>query len=463
LADAVALARAHSPAYRQVLNDRGPAAWRVRQARSALLLPALTAGGAVGYTGRGEQTFLSSSFRQSVPTISSSYELGLSWELSGATLAQPGLARAQQRAADADVSGARSALDAVVTQQYLTVLQADENAALARRQLERNEEFLALAEARYAVGSATLIDVRQAQVARGQAEVGLLRAETAVSVEKLRLFQQLGVEAPADVRAVRLSDTFTVTAPAWTLPHLLALAAEQNPALAALRARKDAATWGARAALASYGPTLQVFAGWRGFAQQFTDVEPIIRTQQQQFGAQYGACLDNNQIRQSAGLAPDDCSSYVWGAVEERTLREQNSVFPFGFTRQPFQATLSISLPLWANFARPLRVAEARAAEGDLEESVRARALQVQTDVSQAFLNLGTAFRTIAIQDTNRTAAAEQLQLATDRYRLGSATFFELLDAQVAALRADFEHVSAVYDHHRAVTALEAAVGRPLR
>jgi len=42
------------------------------------------------------------------------------------------------------------------------------------------------------VGQATLIDVRQAQVARGQAEVGLLRAETQVSVEKLRLFEQMG-------------------------------------------------------------------------------------------------------------------------------------------------------------------------------------------------------------------------------------------------------------------------------
>src|SRR2546425_4064726 len=41
----------------------------------------------------------------------------------------------------------------------------------SRRQLDRNEEFLKLAQARYAVGRATLIDVRQAQVARGQAEV----------------------------------------------------------------------------------------------------------------------------------------------------------------------------------------------------------------------------------------------------------------------------------------------------
>jgi outer membrane protein len=94
---------------------------------------------------------------------------------------------------------------------------------------------------------------------------------------------------------------------------------------------------------------------------------------------------------------------------------------------------------------------------------VRARGLAVQTEVSQSYLTVQTAYRTIAIQDTNRSAAREQLQLATERYRVGSGTFFELLDAQVAALRAEYDFVAAIYDYHKALAALEAAVGRPLR
>ncbi|HXF94713.1 MAG TPA: TolC family protein [Gemmatimonadales bacterium] len=463
LADAIAIAREHNPAYRQAKNDRTPAAWGVRNAWSATFLPSLTAGGGVTYTGPGEQTFLTSSFEQDVSTISSYYNLSLGWELSGATLSQPGLARAQQRAVDADVAGAERLLIAGVTQQYLTVLQAMENAEVARKQLERNEEFLKLAQARFDVGRASLIDVRQAQVARGQAQVGLLRAQTAVSVEKLRLFEQLGVVAPVDVEVVELSDSFAVTAPTLDLAELLDLAAEHNPSLNALRARKQAATWGVRAATSSYGPALSLSAGWSGFTQQFTDVEPVIRSQQQAFGAQYNACQENNQIRQSAGLPPSDCSVYVWGAANEQAIRDRNSVFPFDFTRQPFQARLTVSLPLFTNFARPLRVSEAKAQEGDLAEAVRARGLAVRTEVSQAFLNLQTAYRATAIQDTSRTAAAEQLQLATERYRVGSGTFFELLDAQVASLRAEYDYVTAIYDYHRAVAALEAAVGRPLR
>ena len=46
---------------------------------------------------------------------------------------------------------------------------------------------------------------------------------------------------------------------------------------------------------------------------------------------------------------------------------------------------------------------------------------------------------------------------------MGSGTFFELLDAQLAQLGAEYDYVSAIYDYHKAVAALEAAVGRPLR
>jgi outer membrane protein len=463
LADAVAIARDQNPAYRQALNNRGPAAWAARGALSSLVIPNVTASGGMSYTGAGSQTFLSSSFSQSVSTISSSYGLGLSWELSGATLSQPWLAKAQQHAVDADIAGAANALVTGITQEYLTVLQARDQAELARRTLARNDEFLKLAQARFNVGQATLIDVRQAQVARGQAEVALLRAQTLVSVEKLRLFEQMGVTPPTDVQAVQLTDTFAVQTPAWQLADLLTMAEDQNPALKALRAREHAAAWGVRAATSSYGPSLSLTAGWSGFTQQFTDVDPIIASQQFSFGQQKSACDEDNVIRGNNGLPLRDCGVYVWGSQNEQALRNQNSVFPFEFTRQPFQARLSISLPLFTNFSRTLRVSQARADHGDLEEAVRARGLGVRTEVSQAYLTLQTAFRTIGLQDTNRSAAREQLQLATERYRVGSGTFFELLDAQVAALRAENDYVNAIYDYHKALAALEAAVGRSLR
>src|SRR5712691_8822892 len=463
LADAITLARANNPAYRQTIHDRAPAAWGVRNAYASLLIPTVTASGGLGYAGPGQQRFLTSNFSQSVSTWSSSYNLSLDWILSGQTLSQPGLKHAQLTAADADIAGAETNLVTAVTQQYLTVLQARDNLGVARQQLEHDVEFLRLAQARYDVGRASLIDVRQAQVARGTAEVVLLRAQTAVQVEKLRLFQQIGVSAPVDLGTVQLTDTFTVQTPTWQLSDLLGMAEQQNPSLKALRERERAAGWGVKAASSSWGPSLSLSAGWSGFTQKLSDINPTIAAIRQSAQTDSLACAYENAAWLNTGQTPLNCAVLINTAPEEQALRDQNNRYPFHFTPQPFQARLTVTIPLWGNFQQPLQVSQAKAQQQDLQESVRARGLQVQTDVSQAYLTLQTAFQTIAIQDTNRTAAREQLQLATERYRVGSGTFFELLDAQVAGLRAETDYINAVYDYHKALAALEAAVGRPLR
>jgi outer membrane protein len=466
LADAIALARAHNPAYRQALNDRAPAAWGVRNAFSSLLIPSLSASGGIGYSGPGEQRFLTSNFSQDVSTRSSFYSFDLTWRLSGETLSQPGLTKAELNAADAEVAGAETNLITAVTQEYLTVLQARDNAAVARQELARNEQFLRLAQARYDVGRASLIDVRQAQVARGTAQVAMLRAETAVQVEKLRLFQRMGVTPPVELSTVQLTDTFPVQAPPWQLGDLLATAAQQNPSLKALRERENAASWGVRAARSSYGPSVSLSAGWSGFTQKLSDINPSIAAAQLGASADSASCEYANAAWYNgagSGQPQRDCSLLAFTPAQAQAFRDQNSRYPFRFTPQPFEARLTVTMPLWNNLSRPLAVSQAKARQLNLEESVRARGLQVYTDVNQAYLTLQTAYRAIGIQDTSRTAAREQLQLATERYRVGSGTFFELLDAQLAALRAETDYVNAVYDYHKAVAALEAAVGRPLR
>jgi outer membrane protein len=98
-----------------------------------------------------------------------------------------------------------------------------------------------------------------------------------------------------------------------------------------------------------------------------------------------------------------------------------------------------------------------------LTEQVRARELQVRTDVQSRFLALGTSYQAIAVQASNRDAARDQLKLAQDRYRLGSGSALEISDAQNSVQRAEGDYVNAIYDYHKAIAALELAVGRPLR
>lgn len=463
LQEAIDLGLEYSPVYRQRANDRGPAAWGVRNALAATFLPSFMASGSVSYSGPGSQRFLAAEFVQPSATLGSSYFLGLNWELSGRSLSQPGQARANLAAADAAITGSRMNLRAEIARLYLAVLQAQDQVVLAEATLKRGDESLRLARARYDVGQTTMLDVRQAEVARGRAEVGLLQAQQNVAVTKLRLFQTIGVAAPDDPSVVTLSDTFPITEPTWSLQEMMTEAEQHNPNLNALKAQQSAASWNERAAKSAWLPTFSVSAGWSAFTQQFTDPSSLIT------GARQSAALDQLQCQfvsdslLNPGLGPLNCSVFDFTPLDEAQIRAGNRTFPFEFTRQPFSARLSISLPIFTQFSRPLSVSQASAQADDAREAARAGNLQLRADVSQAYYTLVTTYRTIGIQETNRTAAQEQLRLATERYRVGSGTFFDMLNGQVTAQQAEADYIRAVYDYHQAIAALEAAVGRSLR
>jgi outer membrane protein len=471
LSDALSQARRSSPAYQQVLNNANPARWGVRNAYGELL-PSLEASGGLGYTGAGQSQF-GAFFDRTSPFVSSSYDVGLSWQFSGASLANPRRARSLERATAQDIEGAGVSLRADVTDQYLAGKAAFAQTEVAREQVRRNNEFLRLAEARYRVGQATLLDVRQAEATKATSEADLLRAYQQENEAKLELFRRIGLVPPGPIEQVELTDSFPVTPPAFDLEELLSLAEEENPSLAALRERESAARASVTVARSEFFPRLTAQAGWSGFTQEFTDETQLLG--ESLSGAQSSAtrCQFDNQVRDGLGLGgttPDCFGAFGLNATgtalndaTTQQLLDQNNVFPFDFAGQPFQARLTVSLPIFTGFGRSLRLAEARAAQKDADESVRAQALQVRASVHARYLGLETAYRTIGLQERGRAAAREQLRLAQDRYRVGIGTALEVTDAQTAVQRAEGNYVNAVYEYHRAIAALEAAVGRPLR
>jgi outer membrane protein len=472
LEEALKQARANSPTYRQTLNDAGPAKWGVRNAYGNLL-PSVNVSSDVGYTGSGQSNFGGGLTLPTSAFVTSGYSLGLQWQLNGQTLTAPAQQKALQRATDEDISGAGVSLRAEIVTQYLTTLQATAQVAVARQQVSRNADFLTLAKARYQVGQATLLDVRQAEVTKGQSDVALLRAVQAENEAKLDLIRRMGVEPPVPVDQIALSDSFPVVAPAFQLDSLLALADQQNPTLRSLRARRTAAGFGVRSAKSEFLPTLSAQAGWSGFTQQFTNDNFLVGQTLTNAQSQAAACRSNNEVRAAvspplpttdcfadAGLDPQGTALQP-GLAQQ--IRDANNVFPFNYTGQPFQASLRISLPIFTGFGRSLRLSQARAQEQDADESARARRLQVRSDVHARYLGLQTAYQAIGVQAANREAARDQLRLARDRYRLGAGTSLEVADAQNAVQRAEGDYVNSVYDYHKAIAALEAAVGRPLR
>jgi outer membrane protein TolC len=475
LQEAIDLANQYSPVYRQTENNRPPAAWGVRNALASMFLPNLSVRGVVAYSGPGSQNLLTTSFVQPSGTIFSQYSLGLNWSFSGQMLSQLGFKRAQLAAADADITGERMALRAAVVGQYLTVLEKQDDARLTEAQQQRADEALRLAQALYQVGQKALLDVRQAEVQKGQADVAVFTAQQAVTVEKLRLFQQMGVPAPEDPAVVTLSDTLPVVEPSWTLRDLLTEAEAHNADLHALKARHNAAVWNERAVKSEWLPTFALSAGWSGYTQHFTDLRPVVANAlvnaQQSAQAQADQCSYTNANLVNPGATPLTCPSTTLSAADSTSIAEGlRTQYPtvglldFGrYSKQPFSASVSVSFPIFTQFGRPQRASQAAADADNAYEMVRERTLNVRTDVTAAYYDVQTAYRTIAMQQTNQTAAQGALHLATEKYRVDGGTFSEVLAAQATAQQAERDYVEAIYAYHRAILVLETAVGRPLR
>lgn len=472
LAEALRQARAHSPAYRQWLNDASPARWGVRNAYGSLL-PSISASSDLGYVGSGQSNLGGGFTRSTSAFLTSGYSLGLDWQISGRTLTAPAQQKALQRATDEDISGAGVTLTAEISIQYLNALQAEAQVEVAQQQVRRNEDFLELARARYRVGQATLLDVRQAEVTKGTSDVTLLRAVQSENEATLELLRRMGVEPPVAVDQIALSDSFPVTTPAFQLDSLLALAERHNPALRSLRAREHAADLDVTSAKTEYLPTLSFRAGWSGFTQQYTNEGSLLGQTLADAQAQAAECQYNNSVKSALSLGGEVPNCYAQYGLNDgggtlldpvsQQIRDQNSVFPFRYTGQPFSANLVLSLPIFTGFSRSLRLSQARAQQEDADEEVRARRLAVRSDVHARFLGLQTSYRAIGVQGASRDAARDQLRLAQDRYRVGVGTALEVSDAQNAVQRAEGDYITAVYDYHKAIAALEAAVGRSLR
>ncbi|MEO5814007.1 MAG: TolC family protein [Gemmatimonadaceae bacterium] len=461
LDEAVSLARRNNPVYLSQASARRTADAAVRSARGALL-PSADASFSSRYQQAGQQVFSGQSFSNSSATLQSGYNIGLNYRLNRSTFLTPKAAMATRDAVEADITGSAELLRSSVTQQYLSVLQAKARSALQDTLVLTAQAQLDLAQAKVAVGSGTSLDIRRAEVALGQSQVALLRERNNVEIEKLRLYQQMGVAQPDSVLLVT---DFPIVKPSFNLSQLLDDARQQNPAIVALRARDRSADLNVRVAKSAYTPTLSLSTGVGGNSYQYTNSDYLVGIAQAQVvGAQIG-CFQQDSIRQRVGLPSAGCNGarYQFTQAQADQIRSQNQQFPFSFQRSPLSLSAQISLPIFDNFGREERVQRAQVDKEDAAYNVKAKDLALTADVTQAYRTLQTAVQTVALQETNASKAKEELAFAEERYKVGASTFLDVVTSRGSYEQALIDRVNAVYDYHKAFAALENAVGHPLR
>ena len=347
----------------------------------------------VGYQQAGTQFVSGVALGANGDTYQSSYSLGLGYGVSGAALFAPRQARANRDAAEADVVSQAEATRAQVTNQYIAALKSQAQADLADSLVASATGQLDLAQAKMEVGAATIIDIRTAEVAVGQAQVNQVTTHNQAVIDKIRLFQYMGV--PADT-SVQLTTKFAVSEPPFTLDSVLSLAKRLNPDVAADESRRFAAQMGVRSAQMSYLPSLSVATGWGGNALSYADPNYLVGLAGTQAASSFSSCMTLDSIRTRSGLGAVTCQSGTLTPQQDIAhVRAGNNAFPFNFSKNPLGVGATLSLPIFNNYQREAQLEQARVQRDNADYTLKARNLQLTTDVTNAYLTLIAAAKTV--------------------------------------------------------------------
>lgn len=457
LENAIAIARRENPLFAQTKNNLRVQDAQVRAAYGQLL-PQASASFSTGYSQGGTQIVQGVQLSGNSDSYNSQYRIGLSYNVTSAVRYAPRAAKANRAAAEADIVSTAEALRAQVTQQYITAVQTEATAAVLDSLVQTSAGQLELVNAKLEVGAGTIIDVRAAEVNLGQSRVNALSAHNTAQVSKLRLFQSMGV--PADLDA-KLTTTFPVAQPTFSLDSVLDLAHRVNPTLGATKQRQTAAELGVGVAKANYLPSLSLSTGYSAQAFGYTDAEILAQRRVAGALSSYTNCVSLDSLRRGAGLPTLTCGSPSVSLSDLDAARAGNK--PFNFSKAPYGVSLFLSMPIFNGFQRESQVEAARVQRDNAAYDVRARNLQVTTDVTQAYLNLVTAAKTVELQTQIAAKSAEDLALNEASFRVGNKTFLDVNVARAQYEQTQIARVNAIYDYHSKFAALEQAVGRPLR
>ncbi|MGH7618381.1 MAG: TolC family protein [Gemmatimonadaceae bacterium] len=457
LEQAISLAQQNNPQYLQTKNLLRNAEASVRSAYGSLL-PQSSLSYGTNYTQGGTQYVQGVALPANPDVYQSRYFVGLSYSISAAAAYVPRAAKANRAAAEADITNSAEMLRSTITQDYITALQNEAQAAVADTLVETAQGQLQLVNAKLEVGAGTIIDVRAAEVALGQAQVNALTAHNTARVTKVRLFQDMGVAPDPDAK---LTSTFTVAQPTFTLDSLLAIARRSNPDLAARHSREYAAQQQIRVSQSSYLPFISLSTGYGANASGYADAEALADQSVASVASSYRGCLSSDSLRVGAGLAARGCGTGTLSPSQLYAIRASNK--PWSFNKAPYGVSAQLSLPIFNGFQREAQVEQARVAHDNAIYDVKARNLQLTTDVTQQYLNLLTAVQTVKLQQQIAAKAAEDLALSEASFKVGAKTFLDVTSARGLYEQAQIAQVNAIYDYHRVFAALESAVGRPLR
>lgn len=321
--------------------------------------------------------------------------LSLRLDLAEAAL---GVDAARERLTAAEHALESSAQDtqALAAELYLDLVEADLQLSITEEAIAHGQSLVDLQEARRAGGSGLAADLSRARAHLARAEGARVEAGRRVEVASAGLGELLQLPPTVQISPAGL-DPLPDGGPG-DLQGLLITADQSRPDLADARARSRAQGFDARAAGKAWlYPTVSLGALAGGFGSNFGD-------------------LESKEV-------------YVAGV------------------------TWTLGAKLFGRADRER--AEHRQAQ--IEEVRLGRLVAAQVVAAEASMRAAEA-RLLTVRD-EVTAADQAWTLARDRHEAGASLFVEVLETQVALLRARVSEAAADVDLHRSWYALQRAVG----
>ncbi len=302
---------------------------------------------------------------------------------------------------DANIKAARDARDLIVLAvggSYLQLMATQARVDAASAQVEVAKAIAKQAADRLDAGLATRVDAMRAQV-QMQTEAQRLRSLQADrDTQKLKLARLIGLAAGQEFTA---GDEYRYAAETeYTLATALAAAMKHRNDLQAAESGVRAATAAEKAAHAERYPSVAV---------------------EGTFGA--------------AGVTPTHESTGVYTVAGTLMI----PIYEGGRTHGDI---------VQANAALKQRKAEYEDLRG-----------QVDQDVRQAFIDMGSAGDQVGVAKSNVDLSHATLMQSRDRFAAGVTDTVEVVQAEQAVVQADDDYITAVYEHNLAKVALARAMG----
>ncbi|MDZ7316927.1 MAG: TolC family protein, partial [candidate division KSB1 bacterium] len=292
-----------------------------------------------------------------------------------------------------------------VTKAYYDVVQ-QKNRLSSLRDVERlSEERYRIVESQYGIGSASKLDLLNAQVDLNADRSAVLQQEVVLTTVKTQ-FNQLLSRSPSIL--FDPADSIDIR-PDLTLEQLLEQGREANTELQIARRNSRLANLDLKSIWTERLPVLTANAGYN-----------LTRSQSQ--------------------------SGFI--------NRNETQGLNYGLT---------LSYPLFDGFNLNRRQQNAQLARSASELQLEKAALQLETDLTRAFQRYQNYLAQVNLERQNVQAAREHMEIAFARYKVGTLTAIEWREAQLKHLSAIDRLISAQYQAKAAETELLRLSGRLLR